>query len=200
MAARRSAGSGISLTVEAVAALPGLRVGDSIAVNGACLTAEDVSPNGFTATVVPETLRRTNLGEAAPGRYVNLERPLRADSRLEGHIVLGHVDAAVPVTAVENGAGGRRMTVLVPGALSRFAVEKGSIALDGVSLTVAAVSDVGEDSLVEAALVPHTLRATTLGDRSPDDYVNLEADVLAKYAERFWARYRERGVPGGEGP
>lgn len=197
MAARESAESGISLTVEAVAALPGLRVGDSIAVNGACLTAEDVSPDGFTATVAPETLRRTNLGDIAPGQYVNLERPLRADSRLEGHIVLGHVDAAVPVTAVENGSGGRRMTVRVPGALSRFAVEKGSVTLDGVSLTVAAVSDEGEDSLVEAALVPHTLRVTVLGDRAVDDYVNLEADILAKYIARFWAR---GGPAGEEGP
>lgn len=197
MAARESAESGISLTVEAVAALPGLRIGDSIAVNGACLTVEAVSGGAFTATVVPETLRRTNLGEAAPGQYVNLERALRADSRLEGHIVLGHVDAAVPVAAVENGASGRRMTVRVPGALSRFAVEKGSVALDGVSLTVAAVSDEGGDSLVEAALVPHTLRATTLGDRAADDYVNLEADVLAKYISRFWERSGERG---GEGP
>lgn len=182
------------MEVEAVATRPGLRVGDSIAVNGACLTAEDVSREAFTATVVPETLRRTNLGDVASGQYVNLERPLRADSRLEGHIVLGHVDEAVPVVSVQQGAEGRRMTVLVGGGLSRFAVEKGSVTLDGVSLTVAAVSDEGEDSLVEVALVPHTLRATTLGDRCVDDRVNLEVDILAKYAARFWERAGGKGT------
>ena len=188
MADRRGVDAGVVLEVEAVQTRPGLRVGDSIAVNGACLTVEDVSREAFTATVVPETLRRTNLGDVGPGNYVNLERPLRADSRLEGHVVLGHVDAAVPVVSVQQGAEGRRMTVLVGGGLSRFAVEKGSVTLDGVSLTVAAISDEGEDSLVEVALVPHTLRATTLGDRHVDDRVNLEVDILAKYAAHFWER------------
>lgn len=194
VAACQGTDAGVVLEVEAVATRPGLRVGDSIAVNGACLTAEDVSREAFTATVVPETLRRTNLGDVASGQCVNLERPLRADSRLEGHIVLGHVDAAVPVVSVQQGAEGRRMTVLVGGGLSRFAVEKGSVTLDGVSLTVAAVSDEGEDSLVEVALVPHTLRATTLGDRCVDDRVNLEVDILAKYAARFWERAGGKGT------
>lgn len=196
MAARRNRDAGMVLEVDAARTRPGLRVGDSIAVNGACLTAEELSREGFTATVVPETLRRTNLGDVSPGQYVNLERPLRADSRLEGHIVLGHVDAAVPVVSVTRGPGGRRMTVSVGGGLSRFAVEKGSVALDGVSLTVAALSDEGEDSLVEVALVPHTLRATALGERDVDDLVNLEVDILAKYVARLW----ERGArAGGEG-
>ena len=196
MAACRNLDAGMVLEVEAVRTRPGLRVGDSVAVNGACLTAEEVTREGFTATVVPETLRRTNLGDVSPGQYVNLERPLRADSRLEGHIVLGHVDAAVPVVSATDGPGGRRMTVSVGGGLSRFVVEKGSVALDGVSLTVAALSDEGEDSLVEVALVPHTLHATALGERGVDDLVNLEVDILAKYAARLWERGARAGGAG----
>ncbi len=185
VAARRESDPGLVLEVAAVKTLPGLQVGDSIAVNGVCLTAEKVSPESFTAEVVPETISRTNLGELAIGQYVNLERPMRADSRWEGHIVQGHVDATAPVVSIKQDEEGRRMKVLISGLLAPYLVEKGSIALDGVSLTAVSATDEGENVLVEVALVPHTLRTTVLGDRLIDDSVNVEVDILAKYVARY---------------
>ena len=192
VAARRESDPGLVLEVAAVKTLPGLRVGDSIAVNGVCLTAENVSPESFTAEVVPETISRTNLGELAIGQYVNLERPMRADSRWEGHIVQGHVDATAPVVSIKQDDEGWRMKVLISGRLAPYLVEKGSITLDGVSLTAVSATDEGEDILVEVALIPHTLRTTVLGDRLIGDFVNVEVDILAKYV----ARYLERSAAG----
>jgi riboflavin synthase len=160
--------------------------GDSVAVNGCCLTAAEVTGDGFTADLVAETLRRTTLGRLAPGDVVNLERPLAAGARLGGHIVQGHVDGVGEVLAVTPVGDGAEITVGLDPALARYVVEKGSIAIDGVSLTVA---DVGPDRFT-VALIPTTLRVTTLGRRRPGDPVQLEVDVVAKHIERLLQPYR----------
>jgi riboflavin synthase len=176
----RSEGS-LRVSLEA----PGLElhVGDSIAVNGVCLTAVEVHPGGFDADVVPETIARTNLSGLATGSDVNLERPVPADGRFDGHIVQGHVDGVGEVIAVEPEGDGKRIRVRPPRQLARYIAVKGSIAIDGVSLTVAAVD--GDD--FEVALIPHTLDLTTLGRRPAGSTVNLEVDVIAKYVERMMA-------------
>lgn len=162
----------------------GLEVGESVAVNGVCLTAVEVGPLGVTTDVVAETLRRSNLGWVRVGDRVNLERPMRADGRFDGHIVQGHVDATGEVATVVREGEGRLVRIsTTPGGL-RYVVEKGSITVDGVSLTVTSVDADG----FEVALIPHTLSVTTLGLREPGDRVNLEFDVLAKYVERLLER------------
>ncbi len=162
----------------------GLEVGDSIAVNGVCLTAVEAGPDGVIADVVAETLRRSNLGSVREGDRVNLERPMRADGRFDGHIVQGHVDATGEVAAVVAEGEGRLIRIAAPPDGLRYVVEKGSITVDGVSLTVTSAD---ADSF-EVALIPHTLSVTTLGFRRPGDRVNLEFDVLAKYVERLLER------------
>jgi riboflavin synthase len=153
-------------------------VGDSVAVNGTCLTVVDVTEGRLAFDVSPETLERTALGRLQPGARVNLERPLTLLARLGGHLVQGHVDAVGEVVSVRpQPDGGARIGVRLPRPLLRSVVEKGSIALDGVSLTVAAV----EDDRIEVALIPHTLAVTTLGDARVGDPVNVEVDVVAKY-------------------
>ncbi|WP_019815976.1 riboflavin synthase [Saccharomonospora saliphila] len=154
--------------------------GDSIAVNGVCLTVVEVSGEEFTVDAVPETLARTSLAEAAPGRPVNLERAMAGDGRFGGHIVQGHVDGTG--TFLSRDPDGLTHFAFPP-SLARYVVEKGSIAVDGVSLTVAELS--AEEFAV--ALVPATLAATTLGRSEPGDAVNLEVDVLAKYVEKLAA-------------
>ncbi|MCZ6737664.1 MAG: riboflavin synthase [Actinobacteria bacterium] len=156
-------------------------VGASIAVNGVCLTAVKVEDERVTVDVIPETLNRTNLGEVGTGGRVNLERPMRADGRFDGHIVQGHVDGVGVVSAINHDDGGTLMTVEAPAGLMAFIVEKGSITVDGVSLTVAAMTE----RSFSVALIPHTLEFTTLGLRKPEDTVNLENDVIAKYVERL---------------
>lgn len=156
-------------------------VGASIAVNGVCLTAVKVEDERVTVDVIPETLNRTNLGEVGTGGRVNLERPMRADGRFDGHIVQGHVDGVGVVSAINHDDGGTLMTVEAPAGLMAFIVEKGSITVDGVSLTVAAMTE----RSFSVALIPHTLEFTTLGLRKPGDTVNLENDVIAKYVERL---------------
>lgn len=178
--------TGRRLTLEAPAVVAGLAVGDSIAVDGVCLTAVEVGADRFTVEVVPETLRRTSLGRLVAGSRANLERALEAGGRFEGHIVQGHVDGTGTVVAMVPEGSGARLTVSVDQALRRYIVEKGSVAIDGVSLTVAAVTAGG----FEVALIPHTLAATTLGLRSPGDQVNLEVDILAKYVERLLEAHR----------
>lgn len=158
-----------------------LEVGASVAVNGACLTAVDVEKGCFSVEIVGETVERTNLGSLRTGDSVNLERSMRADGRFDGHIVQGHVDGVGTVVTVIDEEMGRRMVVEVPGAMVPWIVEKGSITVSGVSLTVAAVFD----RRVEIALIPHTLEVTTLGDLRPGDPVNLEGDILGKYVERL---------------
>ncbi len=157
------------------------RVGASVAVDGVCLTATVVHPDGFEADMVAETLTRTTLGDLRPGDVVNLERALQASGRFDGHFVQGHVDATGEVVAIQPEGDGSRMVLRVPPGVLRYVVEKGSLAVSGVSLTVAGV----RDDLVEVALVPHTLANTTLGRKRPGDRVNLEADILAKYVERL---------------
>lgn len=156
-------------------------VGDSIAVNGVCLTVAAREGEVLAFDVAEETLSRTALGELRAGSPVNLERPVTLATRLGGHLVQGHVDGVGTVEAAASEGSGIRMRIRVPEDLTRYVVEKGSVAVDGVSLTVAEASD----GSFEVALVPHTLAATTLGDRGPGDRVNLEVDVVAKYVERL---------------
>jgi riboflavin synthase len=158
-----------------------LSVGDSVAVNGACLTATSVIPGAFTADVMEETLRRTALGALRPGDPVNLELPLRAADRLGGHFVQGHVDGVGTVAAVHDEGFSRLVEIEAEAGLMRYVVEKGSIAVDGVSLTVASLAE----GTFGVSLIPETLERTTLGRASPGDSVNLEVDVLAKYVERL---------------
>jgi len=160
-----------------------LKIGGSVAVNGCCLTVVKKRGPVFFADVVPETLRRTNLGALGVGSEVNLELPLSASSLLDGHLVQGHIDATGTVRTVEVAASGREVTIELPAAISRFVAVKGSIAVDGVSLTVAAVDK--PPGTFRVALIPHTLAETTLGDLQPGDPVNLEVDVLAKYVEKL---------------
>ena len=158
--------------------------GASIAVNGCCLTVVDRGDRTWSAEAVPETMARTNLGRLDPHDVVNLERPLAADGRFGGHIVQGHIDGTTTVTAViDQTDGSRRISFAGPAGLTRYIVEKGSIAIDGISLTVAALADDGFD----VAVIPHTLVHTTLGRRRVGDMVNIETDVLAKHVEKLLA-------------
>jgi riboflavin synthase len=159
----------------------GLAEGDSVAVNGVCLTATAIENGRFDADVMPETLRRTALGALGAGDPVNLELALRADGRLGGHIMQGHVDGTGTVDSVREEGFARVVRVSVDPALLRYVVEKGSIAVDGVSLTVSAIAD----AWFEVSLIPETLERTTLGAAEPGRVVNLEVDVLAKYVEKL---------------
>ena len=161
-----------------------LRDGDSIAVNGVCLTAVAAADGSFRADVMAETLRRSSLGPLGEGDAVNLELPLRADARLGGHFVQGHVDGVGTVADVREDGFARAVRIECDESLSRYVAEKGSIAVDGVSLTVAAVDGDG----FEVALIPETLERTTLGELEPGSRVNLEVDVLAKYVEKLVAK------------
>ena len=161
--------------------LEGLALGASLAVDGVCLTAVEVEGAEVAVDIVPETLSRTTLGELKVGDEVNLERPLRADGRFDGHVVQGHVDGVGRVVELQDDADGVSLMVEAPPEILSYIVEKGSIAVDGVSLTVSGLTDTG----FSVALVPHTLKVTTLGLRKPGDAVNLEVDILAKYVEKL---------------
>ena len=180
---------GARLRIRAGALIDGARIGESIAVSGVCLTMVVLVPGEFAADLAVETLRRTTLGSLRPGDQVNLERPLRLDQRLGGHIVQGHVDGVGIIAAVTPEGDGIWMEIEPPSTLSPYIAEKGSIAVDGISLTVAWVVD-GHRFAV--ALIPHTLAVTTLGRRGPGDQVNLEVDILAKYVERLLEGVRGR--------
>jgi riboflavin synthase len=169
------------LRIEALETSSRLAVGDSVSVDGCCLTATEVADGHFAVTAVPETISRTTLGALVPGDEVNLETATRAGEPLGGHYVQGHVDGVGRVESVEPQAEGSRMRIAPPPELIRYCVEKGSIAVGGVSLTIAALSD----GSVEVALVPHTLEQTTLGGAQPGDTVNIEVDILAKYVEKL---------------
>jgi riboflavin synthase len=182
--------AGRRLWIGARGVLEGTAVGDSIAVSGCCLTVVELRGDRFSVEAVPETLSRTTLGGWSAGEPVNLERSLRLDQRLGGHLVQGHVDGVGTVRTVEPEGEGRRVAIEVPAPLARFVAEKGSIAVDGVSLTVAGV----EGARCEIALIPHTLAVTVAGDYAPGRRVNLEVDLLARYLDRLLA---ERGVAGG---
>jgi riboflavin synthase len=175
---------GVRLTVEAPATAERAQPGDSVALSGVCLTVVDRADGRLSFDAVPETLARTSLQTLEPGSRVNVEPALRAGEPLGGHYVQGHVDGVGSVRSVEPEGEGRRIWVDAPADLLRYVVEKGSVAVEGTSLTAAAVDDQG----FAVALIPHTLEQTTLGDLAPRDPVNLEVDVLAKYVEKLLAR------------
>ena len=158
-----------------------LAAGDSVAVNGVCLTATEVAEGSFAAEVMNVTLERTSLAAVSDGASVNLELPLRAADRLGGHVVQGHVDGVGRVTAIAEDGFARRVTIEAPADVLRYVVAKGSIAIDGVSLTAAEV----DQRSVTVSLIPETLERTTLGRARPGTLVNLEVDVLAKYVEKL---------------
>jgi riboflavin synthase len=176
---------GVSLNVASTLASE-LSEGDSIAVNGVCLTATEIDGATFTAEVMNETLARTSLRAVAAGAEVNLELPLRASDRLGGHIVQGHVDGVGTVTGLSGDGFARRVEIEAPPSVLRYVVLKGSIAVDGISLTVAELGD----SSFTVSLIPQTLERTNLGGAEPGTTVNLEVDVLAKYVERLMETVR----------
>ena len=178
------AGGGRALLVRAPETAARTHVGDSVAINGCCLTATAADGDTISFHAVPETIARTTLGDLARGDAVNIEPALRAGEELGGHYVQGHVDGVGRIQSVEAEGEGLRVFVDAPDDVLRYCVEKGSIAVDGVSLTVAELAE----GAFAVALVPHTLEATTLSDLYPAQLVNLEADVLAKYVEKLIAR------------
>ncbi|MBI3209507.1 MAG: riboflavin synthase [Candidatus Solibacter usitatus] len=166
--------------------------GCSIAVNGVCLTAVDLMPDSFAADLAPETLLRSNLGDLLPGSTVNLERPISAAGRLSGHIVQGHVDATGEFLSMEDlGSDNWWLKVRVPEQVEQLLVWKGSIAIDGISLTVASL----EGDILGVTIVPHTIHNTTLGSRKPGGRVNIECDILAKYAAKLLGRLDTNRMP-----
>lgn len=172
-------GRRVVLSAPGIGELP---IGASISVNGVCLTAVETGNDRVSVDVIPETLQRTNLGSLTRSSQVNLERPMPADGRFDGHIVQGHVDGIGTLAAIERSDdGGVVMSIDAPESLRRYLVEKGSVTIDGVSLTVASLTE----ERFSVALIPHTLEVTTLGLRNEGDTVNLEIDVLAKYVERL---------------
>ena len=181
VAAAERNGDGLQLRVEAPEIAPAVRPGDSVAVAGCCLTVTAVSEGALEFDAVPETLARTNLGRLQAGGEVNLEPALRAGEPLGGHFVQGHVDGTAQVESLAPEGDGARLRLRFDPGLLRYCVEKGSLAVDGVSLTIAALRDDG----VEIALVPFTLEHTTLAAATPGDELNVEVDLLAKYAERL---------------
>jgi riboflavin synthase len=178
-------GDGARIAIRGKTVTSDAGLGDSIAVDGVCLTVVALDGDVFTVDAVPETLARSTLGGRGVGSRVNLERAVRADQRLGGHIVQGHVDGTAELLSREPGERWDRVRFALPPALARYVVEKGSIAVDGVSLTVAAV----DAESFTVALIPATLELTTLGAKRPGDRVNLEVDVIAKYVEKQVAAY-----------
>jgi riboflavin synthase len=179
--------TGRRLEIAAPATVRSLGIGDSVAVDGVCLTVVSIDDDRFTVEAVDETLDRTTLGAVEHDDRVDLERPVAAAGGLfDGHIVQGHVDGVGTIVAIEAEGEARRIRIGVSEGLAPYLVEKGSITVDGVSLTVTAVSPLRTtESWFEIVLIPHTLDVTVLGDRGPGDRVNLEADVIAKYVERW---------------
>ncbi|HYZ55106.1 MAG TPA: riboflavin synthase [Streptosporangiaceae bacterium] len=177
------------LTVRGPQVTEGVSHGDSIAVNGVCLTVTGSSDGTFTADVMRETLDRSSLGALVPGALVNLERPVRLSDRLGGHLVQGHVDGTGTIVSRAPGERWDVVRIALPPGLARYVVEKGSVAVDGISLTVSAVGDDAGDgrsaSWFEVSLIPETLKRTTLGAKQPGETVNLEVDVIAKYVEKL---------------
>jgi riboflavin synthase len=172
------------LVVGAESIADGMKLGDSVAVNGGCLTVTSIRDGRFAFEAIPETMERTSLGDLKVGARVNLERAMRAGDRLDGHIVQGHVDGVGTVRQAIQDGNDVRLQIDCDPELADCVVEKGSIAVDGVSLTVSALLPSG----FEVALIPHTLEVTTLSDRQPHDRVNLEVDVLGKYVKRYLER------------
>lgn len=179
-ALRREAGAA-RLSVSAATVLDGTALGDSICVNGVCLTVVELGKSEFSADVAVETLRVTNLGELKAGARVNLERALQLSARIGGHLVSGHVDAVGRLREKRDEGNGWRIFFDAPETVLRYVIKKGSIAIDGISLTVADVDRAG----FSIAMIPHTARLTTLGFKAAGDSVNLESDIIGKYVERL---------------
>jgi len=173
--------SGISLALTASFTAQGLKPGDSLAVNGCCLTVVEIRDNALRFDLLGETWERTNLQFVSRGSLVNLERPLRADGRLDGHFVTGHIDAIGKISLWERAGADHVLEISPPADLMRYIVQKGSIAIDGISLTVA---DAAEKSF-KVWIIPHTYQVTALRERKAGDAVNLETDILGKYVERL---------------
>jgi riboflavin synthase len=188
VALERGAGSA-RLSVRGPDVTTDARRGDSISINGVCLTVTRVGGGEFTADVMGETLDRSSLGGLVPGAPVNLERAMRPDGRMGGHIVQGHVDGTGTIAARTPADGWDIVRISVPPGLARYVIEKGSVAVDGVSLTVSALSPLPADdgTWFEVSLIPETLQRTTLGRKQPGETVNLEVDMIAKYVERLLA-------------
>jgi riboflavin synthase len=186
-------GDSARLTVRGPSVTADAARGDSIAVNGVCLTVTDLTGGAFTADVIGETLKHSALGSLAPGQAVNLERAVRVDGRLGGHIMQGHVDGTATIVSRQPGADWEVVRISVPPELARYVVYKGSVAVDGISLTVSGLSEVasGPDNWAEpwfeVSLIPETLQRTTLGFKQPGAAVNIEVDLIAKYVERLLA-------------
>ncbi len=173
--------SDTGLTVSASLVMDDLSVSDSISINGACLTVTGIRGSAFTVDTVPETLRRTNLGDLSAGDPVNLERPMRADGRFGGHVVQGHVDATGSVLSIEPDGEARMFKFEAPSSVMRYVVEKGFVAVDGASLTVVNC----DHRTFTVTIIPYTWENTVFASRNPGDAVNLEADIMAKYVERL---------------
>lgn len=191
-AVRRSACASV-LSIGASLVLSDLRIGDSVAVNGVCLTATGKDAGGFTADVMHETLNRSSLGRLVPGSRVNLERAMAADGLFGGHIVSGHIDGTGRITARRQDGSAVWYTVEAVPTLLQYMVEKGSVAIDGVSLTIAAVTETD----FSVSLIPHTAGVTILGGKRPGDVVNLETDVIGKYVEKLLRPKQGTGPAGG---
>jgi riboflavin synthase len=177
----RPSGRGKHLTVTADFRLDGMKIGDSIAVNGACLTAVSIAGTRFEADVSFETLKTTTMGDAKVGRRMNLERAMRLSDRLDGHLVSGHVDGTGTIkerSTVDNAVA---ITIAVPASLGRYMIRKGSVAVDGISLTI----NQCRSDMFEVAVIPHTAKLTTLGFKKVGETVNIETDMIGKYVERF---------------
>ncbi len=188
-ALRRDAGA-VRLTVSASTVLGGTVLGDSISVNGVCLTVVELGKSHFSADVALETLKVTNLGELTVGQQVNLERALQLSARIGGHLVSGHVDAVGRIRAKNQEGNSWRITFDAPAPALRYIIKKGSVAIDGISLTVADVDASG----FTIAMIPHTAKLTTLGAKNAGDSVNLETDLIGKYVEKLMAGRIEGGV------
>ena len=183
-------GNSGTLTVKAKKVLEGTKIGDSIAVNGVCLTVTNMKNNEFSADVMAETVRRSSLGALQDGSYVNLERAMAADGRFGGHIVSGHIDGTGTIASQKREDNAVWVKIKTPAPLLRYIVEKGSIAIDGVSLTVAAVTDTD----FSVSIIPHTGAQTILLGKKPGDPVNLECDVIGKYVEKLTAPHKTGGI------
>ena len=171
----------IKLTIQARKVLEGTQLGDSIAVNGVCLTVTSMTDSSFTADVMHETMRRSSLSDIKSGSKVNLERAMQVGGRLGGHIVSGHIDGVGHIARIASDGIARVITISIPKDMEPFIVEKGSIAIDGISLTVVSVGN----SQFSVSIIPHTMAHTTLIDKHPGAFVNLETDVIGKYVHSF---------------
>jgi len=191
VAAIRSSGQGKRLTVEADFDLAGIKVGDSIAVSGACLTAVQIAARRFEVDVSPETLARTTLGAARVGERVNLERSLRLSDRIDGHLVSGHIDDTGVIDGREAAGNAVIVAVAVPAELTRYMILKGSVAVDGISLTINSL----EPDRFTVSIIPHTAGLTTIGFKREGERVNIETDMIGKYVEKFISAKQDHPGP-----